>query len=34
MDEDIINKIKSIYPTYQADKEVTLSITRMWWKWR
>ncbi|MBO5711917.1 MAG: primosomal protein N' [Acholeplasmatales bacterium] len=29
MNEDIINKIKGIYPTYQADKEVTLSITRM-----
>ncbi len=29
MDEDVINKIKNIYPTYQTDKEVTLSITRM-----
>ena len=29
MDENIIDKIKNIYPTYQADKEVRLSITRM-----
>jgi hypothetical protein len=30
MDDNIIEKIKNIYPTYQSNKDITLSITRMW----
>jgi hypothetical protein len=30
MDDNIIEKIKNIYPTYQSSKDITLSITRMW----
>ena len=29
MDDKIIENIKNIYPTYQASKDITLSITRM-----